>query len=555
MSEKDYFHINANTRQITVPEAFKRNGLGVAGDKIAETVYFKINRYFDATDLNTTKIYIVWKQNGNNQDGIATEWVRDIETFDDYLVFGWVLGGDMTSASGQLDFSIRFVKTDPKSGVVTYSLNTQTAHALINNTLDLPGDTPDDSLNNILASSFIDTTTKTDSEIEVFKFVYNFDNLIDASNLNGDVISADLIKGEDNKYRLEFLVSTYIDRDANANYKLYKQLGDTIDINNTDKEHYINMTYSYIPVSAEEKTPKNDRKYYKKIENSNPEQYEYVFINSTGEIPKDFPSAYYEQYGQYLLEIDPSEKNVPLPAVCGDSISGLYYGVAIGELNGTNSSPLPSSRKVQILAPEKATFKDIPLENKGVQVNSNIDVTDNIILPNKNIETYIWSCKKFGETDFSEIKTIEGSLEERAKAELTPTEEGIYQLKVKTSRNLDSKIADNILTFYVTEIPTNDAVIITSPTSDVKYSKGSNGVYLEIQATYEQPNAIANYELKYQWQKFNEELEDYEDIIQNGNNSDYLANTIGKYRCKLIPVYNTLQSQEPIFSPVFTVIE
>lgn len=555
MSEKDYFHINANTRQITVPDAFKQNGLGVAGDKIAETVYFKINRYFDATDLNTTKIYIVWKQNGNNQDGIATEWVRDIETFDDYLVFGWVLGGDMTSVSGQLDFSIRFVKTDPKTGVVTYSLNTQTAHALIHNTLDLPSDTPDDSLNNILASSFIDTTTKTDSEIDVFKFVYNFDNLIDASNLNGDVISADLIKGEDHKYRLEFLVSAYIDRDANASYKLYKQLGDRIDINNIDKEHYVEMKYSYMSVNAEEKVPKNDRKYYKKIEGSSPEQYEYVFINPTGEIPRDFPSAYYEQYGQYLLEIDPSDKTTPLPKVCGDAISGLYYAVAIGELNGTNSSPLPSSKKVQILAPEKAVFKDIDLENKGIQVNSNIDVTDNIVLPNKNIETYIWSCKKFDEIEFSEIKTIEGSLEERARAELTPTEEGIYQLKVKTSRNLDSKIADNILTFYVTETPTNDAVIITSPTSDVKYSKGNNGVYLEIQATYDQPNAITNYELKYQWQKFNEDLEAYEDIIQNGNNSTYLANVTGKYRCKLIPIYNTLQSQEPIFSPIFTVIE
>lgn len=554
MSEKDYFHINANTRQITVPEAFKRNGLGVAGDKIAETVYFKINRYFDATDLNTTKIYIVWKQNGNGQDGIATEWVRDIETFDDYLVFGWVLGGDMTSVDGQLDFSIRFVKTDPKTGVVTYSLNTQTAHALINSTLDLPGDTPDDSLNNILASSFIDTTTKTDSEIEVFKFVYNFDNLIDASNLNGDVISADLIKGEDDKYRLEFLVSTYIDRDANANYKLYKQLGDIIDINNTDKEHCVNMTYSYI--RTEDRVPKNDRKYYKKIANSNPEQYEYVFINSTGEIPKDFPSAYYEQYGQYLLEIDPSDKTTPLPKVCGDAISGLYYAVATGELNGTNSSPLPSSRKVQILAPEKATFTNIPLENKGIQVNNNINITNNIILPNKNIETYIWSCKKFGETEFSEIKTIEGSLEERAKAELVPTEEGIYQFKVETSRNLDSKIADDILTFYVTETPTNDAVTIISPTSDVKYSKGSNGVYLEIQANYEQPNAITDYELKYQWQQLNEELDKYEDIAQNGNNSDYLANTVGKYRCKLTPIYNTLSSTEdPIFSPIFTVIE
>ena len=89
--QEEYFEIDANARTITIPEIFRKNGIGVAGDQVAETIYFKVNRYFDAMDLNNTQIYIQWK-NSQGDEGISKEWVRDIETFDNFLIFGWVLG-------------------------------------------------------------------------------------------------------------------------------------------------------------------------------------------------------------------------------------------------------------------------------------------------------------------------------------------------------------------------------------------------------------------------------------------------------------------------------
>lgn len=125
--QEEYFEIDANSRTITVPEVFRKNGIGVAGDQAAETVYFKINRYFDAMDLNNTQIYIQWK-NSQGDAGISKEWVRDIETFDDYLVFGWVLGNDIVRQSGTLQFSISFINpilnSDGYATECTYSLNT-----------------------------------------------------------------------------------------------------------------------------------------------------------------------------------------------------------------------------------------------------------------------------------------------------------------------------------------------------------------------------------------------------------------------------------------------
>ena len=56
--DEELFEIDANSRMITVPKNFRQNGIGVIGDQMAEVVYFKIPRYHDFTDLNTTEIYI-----------------------------------------------------------------------------------------------------------------------------------------------------------------------------------------------------------------------------------------------------------------------------------------------------------------------------------------------------------------------------------------------------------------------------------------------------------------------------------------------------------------
>ncbi len=58
--DEEYFEINTNTRTIKVPEDFRKNGIAVQGDMGAETIYFKVPRYFDAMDLDHTDIYIQW---------------------------------------------------------------------------------------------------------------------------------------------------------------------------------------------------------------------------------------------------------------------------------------------------------------------------------------------------------------------------------------------------------------------------------------------------------------------------------------------------------------
>jgi hypothetical protein len=54
--DEPFFEINANTRGITVPGELSQ--VAVVGDKLAEIVFFRIDRYYDAVDLNTRHIYI-----------------------------------------------------------------------------------------------------------------------------------------------------------------------------------------------------------------------------------------------------------------------------------------------------------------------------------------------------------------------------------------------------------------------------------------------------------------------------------------------------------------
>lgn len=56
--DEDHFEINANTRAINIPASFKKNGVAVQGDDLAEVLYFKIDRYFDYMDLDKCDIYI-----------------------------------------------------------------------------------------------------------------------------------------------------------------------------------------------------------------------------------------------------------------------------------------------------------------------------------------------------------------------------------------------------------------------------------------------------------------------------------------------------------------
>lgn len=528
MNEGDYFQIDANTRTIKVPESFRKNGLGVQGDQTAETIYFKVNRYFDAMDLYNTDIYIQW-ENANGDAGFAKEWVRDIHTYDDYMIFGWVLGDLITSVPGILKFSVRFIKTNQKEGtdekVITYSLNTLTAQAMINSSLDHALTTANDSLNNILAGNFKNTTTQTDSEIRVFKFVYNFDNLIaeDKSNFDetSSIISADLINGQ-----LELLVSAYIEP-GTLTYNLYKQIGDSPEPNGTDRDDKVAMTFDY--KLTPDKAVQLDKVYYI-LENGN---YKQARLEDMGGQNAAIPiGKYYEKYGKYVLSADTK--------INDESLTGYYYATAVGKTaDNTESSPMVSDYRVLLSPPEKAIINgDVEIGGKETGVALTVEAT----IPEHNTPTYKWFIKKYTDENYIASTTEETNV-------FTPTEEALYKVEVWTTRNLDSIKADNDVVYTVTNRP-NAETDINIVSDGGSFYAGTIGP----RASYAPLNAIADYSLAYQWYKVVRDEEDNEIepvIIDGANKSTYDAEP-GEYRCDITAIYNGLSDtyRTKIFSVV-----
>ena len=146
--DEDVFDVDLNTRKITIPQHFKDNGVSVQGDEIAEVVYFKVNRFFDAQDLayelgsdesDRMQIYIQWRsaqagEDGKLIEGVSVPWVVDLTTYPNYILFGWPISSKITGKEGTIDFAIRFFKFQNRQ--VTYSLSTLTHSVTVKPSLD-----------------------------------------------------------------------------------------------------------------------------------------------------------------------------------------------------------------------------------------------------------------------------------------------------------------------------------------------------------------------------------------------------------------------------------
>lgn len=145
--DEPHFIINANTRAINIPSEFKTNGVAVQGDDLAEIIYFEVDRFFDAMDLNNCNILIQWETPKGAKAavrGVSKEYVRDIESKPGKLIFGWALEKVITQNPGNLKLSVKFYETDEftdESGktttVMVYNLNTLTSTVTIRPGLDL----------------------------------------------------------------------------------------------------------------------------------------------------------------------------------------------------------------------------------------------------------------------------------------------------------------------------------------------------------------------------------------------------------------------------------
>ena len=146
--DEPLFEIDANTRKIAVPAEFKSNGVSVQKDHLAEVIFFRIERYFDYTDLSTCNIVINWKM--GSKEGKTTRFIKfeKVFTIDETkascIVFGWPINDIVTEKSGALTFAVEFFKTEGsgENEKVIYRFNTLPVSVNIKDGLVISDDAP-----------------------------------------------------------------------------------------------------------------------------------------------------------------------------------------------------------------------------------------------------------------------------------------------------------------------------------------------------------------------------------------------------------------------------
>lgn len=190
--DEDVFAINADTRTITIPNNFARNGVGVQGDESAEVLYFTIDRYFDSMDLadDEIQIRIQWEARDANKNiirGISKNFGKDIESEagKGLMIFGWPISSTLTQTNGTIKFAVRFFKKKNDT-ILSYSFTTLPAEVTINASLDYNMlekmehelDDGQDIINRIHSSGIFDTSGPVPTKPIITTNLYVYDPFI-----------------------------------------------------------------------------------------------------------------------------------------------------------------------------------------------------------------------------------------------------------------------------------------------------------------------------------------------------------------------------------------
>ena len=120
--------VDLDSRTILISEqpAYK-DFLSVEKDHLAETIFFKVPRYFDDVDLNY-QTAVVEYTNAANESHISPILFKDITSYPGYMILGWVIQGAATQVPGTLKFALRFyhmAQDEDKNYYYAYNLRTQ----------------------------------------------------------------------------------------------------------------------------------------------------------------------------------------------------------------------------------------------------------------------------------------------------------------------------------------------------------------------------------------------------------------------------------------------
>lgn len=138
--DEDTFNIDANSRVITVPASFARNGIGIQSDELAEIIYFAIDRYFDSTDLASDDLSIAIQWEKGNESGLCRNYGKFLTGTQgkQKLIFGWPITTTLTKTPGVINFAVRIYALNENN--FKYSFMTLPAAVQIKESLKSGGD-------------------------------------------------------------------------------------------------------------------------------------------------------------------------------------------------------------------------------------------------------------------------------------------------------------------------------------------------------------------------------------------------------------------------------
>ena len=133
--DEPIYDIDLNSRTVEAPEF-----LSVLDDHASETIYFRVDRFFNNMDMSTTACVIQYI-NAAKEGRLYVVPYYDIETFHDVdkMLIPWCIEGEATKAAGDVIYSIRFFNVDESGKYLIYNLNTIPTTSKVLNGLNILG--------------------------------------------------------------------------------------------------------------------------------------------------------------------------------------------------------------------------------------------------------------------------------------------------------------------------------------------------------------------------------------------------------------------------------
>lgn len=421
--DEPHFTIDADSRVINIPPEFKKNGIGVQGDELAEVVYFKIDRYYDYMDLNNTEIFIQWETPGKDSvKGLSPAYYRDITSEPGKLIFGWAISDAITATSGTLKISVRFYQMGSQKNedgtegekAVMYSFSTLTAAVAIQ-----PG------MN-------FDLKTNTNIDDAGVNIIGRLQNSVVAGGYAAAAPVFEKGKNLDNTKEYD------LDKDTNT-YDLYVQAyaTDTGSISYSWKHQDLSGTVQ--PVISV-----ND---YVEVEDLTNLSKSYAYY--TRATADNGNTVIWPEYRDFEYKGDiktPLAEDVKNGLVlytkqskCTANAAGSYYAIATNRITNnaaetkSNEAVFPGPKPIIITSEPEKNIILIENEDGEFEANLRIDVANE-----DGVLSYIWErddddSQLFEPNAANFVKVTDA---DNGEAELTAVTPGHYRVKVTNTRNL-----------------------------------------------------------------------------------------------------------------------